>query len=56
MEFIIAGAIAGVLLAIALAKVIWVVISGAVDNLYRWLIYSFGNENAVRALKDSDDE
>lgn len=54
MEFIIAGAIAGVLLAIALFRVIWIVVSRAVDNLFRWTVYTFGNDEAVRRLKESE--
>ena len=52
MEFIVAGAIAGVLLAIALAKVIWVVVSQAVDNLLDWVVLQFGNEKAVREIEE----
>ena len=55
MELIIAGVIAGLLLAVALFKVIWTVISSAVDNLYRWAIYNFGNEEAVRRQKEFDE-
>lgn len=54
MELIIAGAIAGLLLAIALFKVVWMVVSRAVDNLFRWTIYTFGNDEAVRRLKESE--
>lgn len=52
MEILIAVAIAGTLLAVALARVLWMVISRAVDNLIAWAIYNFGNEKAVRRLKD----
>lgn len=54
MEIILAGAIAGVLLAIALFKVIWVVVGRAVENLLDWAIYNFGNDEAVRRLKEKD--
>ena len=47
-----AGAIAGMLLALALARVIWVVVSQAVDNLLDWAILHFGNERAARAVED----
>ena len=52
MEIIIAGVIAGVLLAVALLKVLWVVVSRAVDNLLSWAIYNFGNEEAVRRWRE----
>ena len=52
MELLLAGAIAGILLALALARVIWIVISQAVDNLVDWAILSFVNERAARAVQD----
>ena len=52
MEFLIAGAIAGVLLAIALFKVIWVVISSAIENLLDWAILHFGNKKAAREVEE----
>ena len=52
MEFIVAGAIVGLLVAIALAKVIWIVVSQAVDNLLDWAILHFGNERAAREVED----
>jgi len=55
MEFLVAGVIAGVLLALALARVIWVVISQAVDNLLAWAVYTFGNDEAVKQQKEADD-
>lgn len=55
MELILVAVFGGVVLALALWKVIWIVVSSAVDNLYRWAIYSFGNEEAVRRLKESDE-
>ncbi|HWC14120.1 MAG TPA: hypothetical protein VG929_05950 [Actinomycetota bacterium] len=51
MEILLAGTIAGVLLAIVLFKVIWVVVGRAVDNLLNWAIYNFGNDEAVRRLE-----
>lgn len=54
MELVLAGVIAGLVLAIALFKVLWVVVSPAVENLYRWAIYSFGNEDAVRRQRESE--
>lgn len=52
MEFLLAGAIAGVLLAIALFKVIWILVSSATDNLLDWLIHTFGNERAAREVEE----
>lgn len=52
MELIIAGAIAGLLLALALLKVIWVVASAAVDNFLDWAILQFGNKTAARAVEE----
>lgn len=51
MEWIVGAAIAGVLLAIALFKLIWVIVGSAVGNLFDWVVYTFGNEEAVRRLK-----
>ena len=50
MEWIVGAAIAGVILAIALFRLIWVVVGGAVGNLSDWVVYIFGNEGAVRRL------
>ena len=52
MELIIAGAIAGLLLAVALFKVIWVLVSSATDNLFDWLVHNFGNERAAREVEE----
>ena len=52
MEFIAAGVIAGLLVAIALAKVIWIVVSQAVDNLLDWAILHCGNERAAREVEE----
>ena len=52
MEFLIAGAIAGVLLALALARVIWEVISAAVENLLDCTILHFGNDRAAREVEE----
>lgn len=52
MGLIIAGAITGLLLTIALFKVIWVVVSQAVDNLLDWAALYFGNERASRAVEE----
>lgn len=49
-----AGVIAGVLLALALGRVIWIVIGRAVDNLLAWAIYTFGNDEAVKRQKEAD--
>jgi len=43
---------AGVLLAIALFKVILSVVSQAVDNLLDWAILHFGNERAARRIEE----
>ena len=55
MELIVAGVIGGLLLALAVWKVIYEVVGRAVDNLIRWSIYNFGNEAAVRRLRAEDD-
>jgi hypothetical protein len=54
MELLLAGVIAGVLLALALARVIWVVVSQAVDNLFTWAIYTFGNDEAMKRQEEAD--
>ena len=54
MEFLFAGAIAGIVLALALARVIWVLVSQAVNNLLAWATYTFGNDEAVKRQKEAD--
>lgn len=39
----------------AVAITIWKVISSAVDNLFDWLILTFGNKEAVERLKRESD-
>jgi len=60
VELIIAGIIGGILLALALAKLIYEVVSHAVDNLLDWVIHTFGNAEAVEkreaAAKDDESE
>lgn len=46
MELLIAAALGGVLLTFVLFKLIWRIVSSAVDNGVDWLIHSFGNESA----------
>lgn len=46
MELLIGAVIGGILLAVVLMKLIWIVVSGAVDNGVDWLIHTFGNESA----------
>lgn len=51
MELIIAAIVGGILLAGLLWKVIVLVVGPAVDNLIAWVILNFGNDDAVRRLK-----
>lgn len=52
MELLIAAVIGGILLALVLLKLIWTVVSAAVDNGLDWLIHTFGNERAAREIED----
>jgi hypothetical protein len=49
-ELLVEAGIAGVLLAIVLLRVTWLVISRAVDNGLDWLIHTFGNERAAQRV------
>ena len=51
MELIIAAIVGGVFLAGVLWKVIVIVVGPAIDNLIVWAILNFGNDDAVRRLK-----
>ena len=55
MDLIILGlgvAIAGILVASFLLVLIWKIVGGAVDGFLDWLIYTFGNEQAVRRIEE----
>lgn len=52
MELLVGAVVAGILLAAALWKVIWRVVSGAVDNGLDWLIHTFGNDAAARRVEE----
>lgn len=52
MELFIGAIVGGVLLAVVLLRVIWVVVSSAVDNGLDWLIHTFGNERAAQRVED----
>lgn len=52
MELLLAAVIGGVLLAIVLMKIIWTVLSRAVENSLDWLIHSFGNEQAAKKVEE----
>ena len=52
MELLIAAVVGGVALASVLMLVIWKVVSSAVDNGLDWLIHTFGNERAARAVEE----
>ncbi len=52
MELLIAAVIGGILLAIFLMKLIWIVVSGAVDNGLDWLIHTFGNKRAAEDIEE----
>lgn len=54
MELIIVAIVGGVLLAAALWKVIVLVVGPAVDNLIAWAILNFGNDDAVRRLREHE--
>ncbi len=53
MEILIAGVVGGILLALVLLRVIFLVVGSAVDNLLDWLVLTFGNDEAVARLKGS---
>lgn len=46
MELLIGAVVGGILLAMVLMKLIWTVVSSAVDNGVDWLVHTFGNESA----------
>lgn len=48
MEILIAGAIGGLLLALLIMIVVW----RAVGTAFDWLIETFGNDDAVRRLRE----
>lgn len=52
MELLIAAVIGGVLLAALVLRVIWVVVSRAVDNGVDWLVFNFGNERAAKRVEE----
>jgi hypothetical protein len=52
VELLVAAVLGGVLLAAALATVIWKVVSGAVDNGLDWLVHTFGNESAAGKVEE----
>jgi hypothetical protein len=52
VELVVAAVIGGVLLAFVLLRLIWTVVSAAVDNGLDWLIHTFGNERAAREVED----
>lgn len=52
MELVIAAVIGGVILALLLLKLIWTVVSAAVDNGLDWLIHTFGNDRAAREVEE----
>lgn len=52
MELLIAAVAGGVILALGLARVIWVVVSRAVDNGLDWLVFNFGNEGAAKRVEE----
>lgn len=55
MELILVAVLGGVVLALVLWRVIWAVVSQAVDNLLAWAVYTFGNDEAVKRQKEDDD-
>lgn len=52
MELVIGAVVAAVLLGAALWILVWRIVSRAVDNGLDWLIYTFGNEEAVKRVKE----
>lgn len=52
MELLIAAVAGGVILALGLARVIWVVVSRAVDNGLDWLVVNFGNDRAAKRVEE----
>ena len=51
MELLIAAVVGGVLLALEILWIIW----RAVGAAYDWIIYTFGNEQAVKRLRAERD-
>lgn len=52
MELLIAAVVGGVILALGLARVIWVVVSRTVDNGLDWLVVNFGNDRAAKGVEE----
>lgn len=47
MELLIAGIVGGVMLALVVFKIIYLIVGPAVDNLISWAVVTFGNDDAV---------
>lgn len=54
MEIVVGGVVGGILLALILWKVIYDVVGSATNNLIRWAIYTFGNDDAAHRQKERD--
>ena len=54
MGFLIGAVVVGLVLTLVLMRVLYVIVSRAVDNTIRWTIYNFGNEDAVRRMREID--
>lgn len=52
VELLIAAVIGGVVFALVLLKLIWTVVSAAVENGLDWMIHTFGNDRAARQIED----
>ena len=55
MTLIAIAVIGGVVFALVLFRLIYIVVGRAVDNAIRWAIYNFGNPDAVRRLEERDE-
>ena len=55
MEVVVLALLGGAVLAFGLWKLIWVIVSQAVDNFVAWAIYTFGYDQAVKRQKEADD-
>lgn len=56
MGLLLAAAVIGTLLAFLVLRLIYVVVGRAVENAIRWAILNFGNDEAVRRLRQQEEQ
>lgn len=56
MGFLFGAIVVGTLIAFLVIRLIYVVVGRAVDNSIRWAIYNFGNDEALRRLRESEED